>query len=81
LTIDESEQLLGQPDVRDAMGLRDRAILETLYSTGVRRMEVVNLTVYDLDMERGTLMVRQGKEKGIAWCRSASARWRGWSVI
>jgi integrase/recombinase XerD len=45
------------------MGLRDRAILETLYSTAIRRMEVANLLVYDLDAERGTLMVRQGKGK------------------
>jgi integrase/recombinase XerD len=35
--------------------------LETLYSTGIRRMEVINLRVLDLDAERGTLMVRQGK--------------------
>lgn len=54
-----------------------RAILETLYSTGIRRMEVISLTVCDLDMERGTLMVRQGKGKRIGWCPSASARWRG----
>jgi integrase/recombinase XerD len=77
LTIDEAEQVLAQPDVREAMGLRDRAILETLYSTGIRRMEVVNLSVYDLDIERGTLMVRQGKgkkdrmvpigERAVAW--------------
>ncbi len=77
LTIDEAERVLEQPNVHDALGLRDRAILETLYSTGIRRMEVANLLVYDLDAERGTLMVRQGKgrkdrmvpigERAVAW--------------
>jgi site-specific recombinase XerD len=57
----EAETVLAQPDVTDALGLRDRAILETLYSTGIRRMEVVRLHVQSLDAERGTLLVRQGK--------------------
>src|SRR3546814_7462896 len=40
-----------------------RAMLETLYSTGIRRMELINLTLTDIDADRGTLMVRQGKGK------------------
>jgi integrase/recombinase XerD len=77
LTADEAEAVMLVPDISDPIGLRDRAILETLYSTGIRRMEVINLTVFDLDPERGTLMVRQGKgkkdrmvpigERAIAW--------------
>lgn len=63
LTASEAEAVLAQADVDDPMGLRNRAILETLYSTGMRRMEIVNLALYDLDVERGTLMVRQGKGK------------------
>jgi integrase/recombinase XerD len=63
LTANEAEQVLAQPDVSDLVGLRDRAILETLYSTGIRRMELVHLSVFDVDHERGTLMVRQGKGK------------------
>jgi integrase/recombinase XerD len=63
LTIRESEAVLAVPNVTDSLGLRDRAILETLYSTGIRRMEVVNLKLYDMDVDRGTLMVRQGKGK------------------
>ena len=59
----EAEIVISQPDVTDTLGLRDRAILETLYSTGIRRMEVVGLHVQDVDAERGTLMVRQGKGK------------------
>lgn len=57
----EAELILSQPDLTTAFGLRDRAILETLYSTGIRRMEVIHINLYDIDADRGTLMVRQGK--------------------
>lgn len=57
----EAELILSQPDLNTAFGIRDRAILETLYSTGIRRMEVINIKLYDIDGDRGTLMVRQGK--------------------
>jgi integrase/recombinase XerD len=63
LTIAEMEQVLTQPNVNDPLGLRDRALMETLYSTGVRRLELANLKLYDLDTERGTVMIRQGKGK------------------
>lgn len=63
LTTSEAERVLAQPDVNDPLGLRDRALLETLYSTGMRRLELANLKLYDLDTERGTLMIRQGKGK------------------
>lgn len=63
LTTTEAEKVLAQPDVNDPLGLRDRALLETLYSTGMRRLELANLKLYDLDTERGTLMIRQGKGK------------------
>jgi integrase/recombinase XerD len=77
LTIPEVEQVLQQPDISDALGLRDRAMLEVLYSCGIRRAEVLHLKLYDLDAERGTLVIRQGKgkkdrfvpigERAIAW--------------
>ena len=77
LSADEAERVLAQADVSDALGLRDRAIMETLYSTGLRRMEVISLKLFDVDAERGTLMVRQGKgnkdrmvpigERALAW--------------
>ncbi len=63
LTISEAEQVLAQPDVTNALGLRDRALMETLYSTGMRRLELASLKLYDLDTERGTVMIRQGKGK------------------
>ena len=60
-TAEEVELVIAQPDVRELSGLRDRAILEVLYSTGLRRMEVVKLTVFDIVHERGTVMVKEGK--------------------
>lgn len=63
LTVGEVETILRQPALDTITGLRDRALLETLYSTGIRRMEAINLKVFDIDTERGTLMVRQGKGK------------------
>jgi integrase/recombinase XerD len=63
LTAREAEQVLNMPDVTGPYGLRDRAMLELLYSTGVRRMELATVRVFDLDPERGTLVVRQGKGK------------------
>ncbi len=63
LTHREAEQILAVPDISDPTGLRDRAILETFYSTGMRRRELAHLEIYDLDRERRTIMIRQGKGK------------------
>jgi integrase/recombinase XerD len=57
----EAERVIAIPDVGTPLGIRDRAILEILYSTGIRRMELIALKLYDLDPDRGTLMVREGK--------------------
>jgi integrase/recombinase XerD len=61
LSVSEVEKVLALPDVKDVFGLRDRALLETLYSTGVRRKELIGLGLFDIDTERGTLHVREGK--------------------
>ena len=63
LSIAEAEQVISQPDIHDLLGLRDRAILETLYSTGMRRLELVHLKLYDTDLARGIVTIRQGKGK------------------
>jgi len=63
LTAGEADRVLNQANVTDPLGLRDRAILETFYSTGMRRRELSGLKLYDLDVERGTIMVRMGKGK------------------
>ncbi len=63
LTAKEAETVIAVPDIGNSAGLRDRAILETFYSTGIRRLELIHLTVHSIDSERGTLMIRQGKGK------------------
>lgn len=61
LAAHEVEAVLARPNLRTAGGLRDRAILETFYATGIRRLELVRLSLFDVDFARGLLMVRQGK--------------------
>jgi integrase/recombinase XerD len=63
LTAQEVEQILNQTALHGDLGIRDRAIIETLYSTGIRRAELINLKLYDVDTRNGTLMVREGKGK------------------
>src|SRR3546814_5591310 len=63
LNVREVETVLSVPDLATPSGVRDRALLETLYSTGIRRMELINLTLTDIDADRGTLMVRHVKGK------------------
>jgi integrase/recombinase XerD len=53
LRLEEVEKLLSQPDEKTPLGLRDRAMLEVLYSTGLRVTELVNLRVMDLDTTVG----------------------------
>jgi integrase/recombinase XerD len=77
LSAPEVERILQLCDVADSIGLRDRAVIEVLYSTGIRRGEIVALKLYDLSLDRGVLLVRQGKgkkdryvpigERAIAW--------------
>lgn len=55
LSVGEVEALLAQPDLRRARGIRDRAILETLYATGMRVSEAVNLKTGAVNMEVGFL--------------------------
>lgn len=63
MTRTEIERLLSQPNTKTLTGFRDRAIMETLYSTGIRRRELTTLTVYDIDFSNGLLRVNQGKGK------------------
>ena len=61
LTQAEAKKILDQPDPSDKIGLRDRTILEVLYSTGIRLEELSNLTIYDVDYKSGFLRVNHGK--------------------
>ncbi|MCC7071007.1 MAG: site-specific tyrosine recombinase XerC [Deltaproteobacteria bacterium] len=61
LTVEEVEKILAVPDTKTALGLRDRAILEVLYSSGLRRSELIALKLDDVDAARGLVAVRMGK--------------------
>lgn len=80
LSHEEVSAVLAMPDTTDALGIRDRAMLETFYATGIRRSELVNLDLGDLDAEGKTLHIRQGKgdkdrvvpvgERALRWIES-----------
>jgi len=55
LSLNEVYALLAQPDIRDKQGIRDKAILETLYATGMRVSEAVNLKIDNVNLDIGFL--------------------------
>lgn len=57
----EVETILALPNITKPLGLRDRAMMETLYVTGIRRSELVRLRLRDVDHARQLLLVRKGK--------------------
>jgi integrase/recombinase XerD len=61
LTVREMEKILRAPDVDRPLGLRDRAIMELLYSTGIRNAELRALNVGDVDPRNNQVHVTQGK--------------------
>lgn len=61
LTHEEVKCILEQPDISNPQGIRDKAILETLYSTGIRRSELVNLDINDINFDRRSVHIRKGK--------------------
>ncbi|MEO6324374.1 MAG: tyrosine-type recombinase/integrase, partial [Thermoanaerobaculia bacterium] len=77
LSAAEVEEILSFCDLGSVLGRRDRAMLELLYCTGIRRKELRNLKIFDLDFPRGALYVRLGKggrdrvvpmgERAMAW--------------
>jgi integrase/recombinase XerC len=67
LTGEQVEKLLAAPEGDDPLVIRDRAILETLYSAGLRVGELAGLNWEDLDLDGGTLVVRgKGKRERMA---------------
>jgi len=79
LTSSQADTIMNQPDVNTTQGIRDRAMLEVLYSTGIRRMELTNLKIQDINIEYGSLMVVHGKgdkdrmipvgDRAVAWVK------------
>ena len=61
LTAGEVKRLLNAPDTQKEVGLRDKAILELFYSTGIRLEEMARLTIHDVDVKNGFVRVTRGK--------------------
>jgi integrase/recombinase XerD len=73
LAQEEVDKLLEQPELNDDIGIRDRAMLELLYATGLRVSELVNLRTPDVDLEAGSLSCfgKGSKQRRIPIGRSA----------
>ncbi|MDY6973765.1 MAG: tyrosine-type recombinase/integrase [Thermodesulfobacteriota bacterium] len=63
LTVDEVKRLLAAPNLSMRIQIRDRAIMEVLYSTGIRLDELLNLEVYHADLKDKVLYIRKAKGK------------------
>ncbi|HEX8834420.1 MAG TPA: tyrosine-type recombinase/integrase, partial [Abditibacteriaceae bacterium] len=61
LEFPEIERMLGLPDGEKSLGMRDRALLETMYATGMRVAEVAALSMGDIDWRNGEIRVALGK--------------------
>lgn len=61
LSENQVDDLLQAPDERSTLGLRDRAMLETLYATGLRVTELISLNVLDVSLTEGVVRVNMGK--------------------
>lgn len=73
LTLAEVERLLDAPNARRAQGVRDAAVLETMYATGLRASEVTSLKLSSLDFQEGTLRVmgKGSKERVVPMGKTA----------
>lgn len=61
LSVEEVEQIIGSIDVTEPLGLRDRVIVELLYATGMRRVELARLKAQHLDYSRSAVLIASGK--------------------
>ncbi len=76
LEIDEFDRLLSGPDVSKVSGLRDRAILETLFSTGLRVSELVGLNRDQINLKTGEFLVRgKGQKDRIVFLSAEAISW------
>ncbi|MBN2073159.1 MAG: tyrosine recombinase [Actinobacteria bacterium] len=76
LTKDEISRLLETPDTEDDYGIRDRAILEILYSTGARVSEVKNMEIEDINLKAGEIKVTgKGRKQRIVFINNTALYW------
>ncbi|MCP4669906.1 MAG: tyrosine-type recombinase/integrase [Desulfobacula sp.] len=61
MTTKEINRLMDQPNLGTFMGIRDRSVMELFYSTGIRKEELCNLTIYDADLTGRMVRINKGK--------------------
>jgi len=78
LTTEQVERLLGQPEISKPQGLRDKAILETLFSTGLRVSELVKLNRDKIDLNRREFgIIGKGGRARVVFLSKTAAEWIG----
>jgi len=76
LTLKEIERILEQPNLKTPLGIRDRAMLEILYATGMRVSELTHLPVHQVNLEAGyVLLYGKGSKERVVPLGSESMRW------
>ena len=76
LTLREIEQLLEQPNLQTSLGIRDRAMLEILYATGMRVSELTHLPIHQVNLEGGyVLLYGKGSKERIVPLGSEAMKW------
>lgn len=76
LTVDEVDALLATPDVADARGVRDKALLELLYATGLRVSELLGLTLTQVDLDGGVVTTMgKGRKERVVPMGDEAVRW------
>ena len=76
LDVEDVDRLIETPDVSTAAGLRDRALIELLYATGLRVSELVNLRAQDLHLDEGYLTATgKGRKQRIVPLGESAASW------
>lgn len=63
LTVEEVDKLLNMPDLNSHKGIRDKAMLEVMYATGIKVTELLNLNIYSLNLKLGYIKCKGTKEK------------------
>lgn len=63
LTVEEVDKLLSSPDLSTDKGIRDKAMLEVMYAAGMKVMELLNLTIYDINLKLSYVRCSNSKKK------------------
>lgn len=75
LTGNEVDKLLLSPDIKTVLGIRDRSIMEVLYSTGLRISELVALNKKDIDFDKKEVSIAKNDKRRLIFLSSRAIEW------